>query len=286
MDENTQTLSDFKDRARADWDAVAAGWRRRDALLRRGTGPATERMLELARVSSGNQVLDVASGTGEPAISVAQRVGESGRAIGTDLSDDMLLVAREKANAAGLGNIEFHCIDGETLAFPPETFDAVTIRWGLMFMQEPWACLASCHRALKQGGRIAIACWAAPERNPFLTLPRQILESYLDVPNPPLGEPGAFAFANPVRLHSLLKSSGFKNIEIEEMELDVLEVADGQAYWDVLSDLSAPVQDLVAQLSESERNEYISAVIAAADLLRTGDTLRMKGTTWIAAGQR
>ena len=286
MKENTQTLSDFKDRTRADWDAAAAGWRRRDALLRRGLGPATERMLELAKISPGKQVLDIASGTGEPAISAAQRVGESGKVIATDLSDDMLLIAREKATAAGLGNIEFRCIDAETLAFPAKSFDAVTIRWGLMFMQEPWACLASCHRMLKLGGRIAIACWAAPELNPFLALPRQILANYMDVPTPPPDAPGTFAFANPIRLHNFLKTTGFKNIEIEELELEVLEVADGHAYWEVLSDLSASVQEQVAQLREPERKEYISKLIAAADQLRSSDVLRMKGTTWIASGQR
>ena len=147
--------SELKERERNNWASAADGWRRRDGLLRRGAAPVTERMLELSGISSGSRLLDIASGTGEPAISAAQIVGVAGKVIGIDLVDEMLAVAREKAAKAGLGNIEFHCIDAETLDFTAGSFDAVTIRWGLMFMPEPMACLAAAHKALKPDGREA-----------------------------------------------------------------------------------------------------------------------------------
>ena len=124
--------SELKERERNNWRSDAEGWRRRDELLRKGAASVTKRMLELSGISPGSRLLDIASGTGEPAISAAQIVGESGRVIGTDLAEEMLAVAREKILQTGLGNIEFHCIDAETLDFAAGSFDAATIRWGLM----------------------------------------------------------------------------------------------------------------------------------------------------------
>ncbi|GBE07150.1 ubiquinone/menaquinone biosynthesis C-methyltransferase UbiE [bacterium BMS3Abin11] len=275
--------SELKERERSNWTSAAEGWRRRDELLRKGGEPVTERMLELSGISSGSRLLDIASGTGEPAISAAQIVGESGKVIGTDLVDEMLAVAREKIGKMNLGNIEFHCIDAETLDFTTGSFDAVTIRWGLMFMPEPQACLAAAHKALKQNGHISLACWAAPEKNPFVGVLIKTLSKYMDIPAPPPGTPGIFAFSDSERLQDVLTSAGFRNIVLEEMAIDVIEVDDGRAYWEAISDLAAPVMALVRQLEESVRSDYIDEVIKVADAMKQGETLRMRGTTWIVS---
>lgn len=278
--------SELKERERHNWASAAEGWRRRDDLLRKGAAPVTKRMLELSGISSGSRLLDIASGTGEPAISAAKIVGESGKVIGTDLVDEMLAVAREKTAKENLGNIEFRCIDAEALEFTEASFDAVTIRWGLMFMPEPQVCLAAAHKALKQNGRISLACWAAPEKNPFVGVLITTLSKYMDMPVPAPGTPGIFAFADPERLQDVLASAGFRNIILEEMVIDVVEVDDGRAYWEAMSDLAAPVMALVRQLGDSVRSDYIDDVIKAADALKQGETLRMRGTTWIASADK
>ena len=127
---------EIKDREHRTWSGVAAGWRKNDEQLRQNADPVTQRMLELAGLAEGHWVLDIASGTGEPAIPAAHRVGPSGKVVGTDLVDEMLTIAREKARQQNIKNIEFHCVDGDTLAFDPDSFHAATSRWGLMFMPE------------------------------------------------------------------------------------------------------------------------------------------------------
>jgi len=276
----------MKARERNTWASVAGGWRRRDALLRKGAAPVGERMLELARIRRGHRVLDIASGTGEPAISAAHIVGDTGSVIGTDLVEDMLAFAREKAAAANLSNIEFRCVDGEELEFPPSSFDAVTIRWGLMFMPEPGECLGRAHRMLKEGGRVVVACWAEPERNPFVSLVMKVLAQYMDIPKPPPDAPGIFAFADADRLTGVMKSAGFDDVRIEEMEIDVIEVDSGGAYWEAISDLAGPVMVFVNQLDEKTRGRFVSHVIDAANEFMAGGSLRMRGTTWIASGTR
>ena len=277
---------DFKARERDAWASVADGWMRRDELLRRGAESVTRRMLELAGITTGHQVLDIASGTGEPSISAALLTGSSGKVIGTDLTEEMLAYAREKAGQAGVSNIEFRCVDGETLDLPANSFDAVTIRWGLMFMPEPVACLQQAHGVMKETARIVIACWSAPDKNPFVGLLMQSLGEYMDIPKPPAGTPGIFALADPERLHATIAAAGFVDITLEELEIDVLNVPDGQAYWEAISDLAAPVMILVNQLDDNSREAYIKDVIDAANLCRQGESLCMRGTTWIAAAAK
>lgn len=277
---------DLKERERSTWASVAEGWRRRDALLTKGAAPVTHRMLELAGIEAGHHVLDVASGLGEPAITAAAIVGEAGRIIGTDLVEDMVRFATEKAAKAELTNIIFHCIDGEMLDFEPASFDAVTLRWGLMFMPEPEVCLGHVYKMLKPGGRISLATWAAPDQNPFVSVLMQTLGQHMELPKPPPGTPGIFALADPNRLRSVIQSAGFNNIEIEAMEIDVIEVEDGQTYWDAMSDLAGPVMVLVNTLDEITRAAFIADVIKAAEVMIDGDTLRARGTTWIASATR
>ncbi len=280
---NNDTL---KQRERDTWASAADGWRRRDELLCKGAAPVTHRMLELAGITAGHQVLDIASGTGEPSLSAARLAGGRGKVIGTDLTEEMLAYAREKAIEAGLTNIEYQCIDGETLAFPANSFDAVTIRWGLMFMPEPVTCLQQAHTMMKKDARITAACWAAPEKNPFVGVLIQTLGKYMELPKPPPGTPGIFALADPEQLRKIFEAAGFRDITLEELEISVLEVADGQGYWDAISDLAAPVMTLVKQLDDTTRERFIDDVISTADALRQGDTLRMRGTTWIAAASK
>ncbi len=283
---NSLNKAELKERERKTWVSVAEGWRRRDELLRKGAAPVTERMLELARISAGHWVLDIASGTGEPAISAAHKTGATGKVIGTDLVEEMLAFAREKASQANLKNIEFRCVDGEELEFEPDTFDAVTIRWGLMFMPEPEACLRRVCQMLKEGGRIVIACWAAPERNPFISVVMKSLEKYMEMPKPPPGTPGIFAFADPDRLRGVMGSTGFGDVQIEELEVDFIEVESGAAYWEAMEDLAGPITMLVNQLDDETRAAFVRDVIETADALKSGDTLCMHGTTWIASGTR
>ena len=248
--------------------------------------PITQRMLELAEISAGSKLLDIASGTGEPAISAAKIVGASGKVVGTDLVDEMLEVAREKSIQAELSNIEFLCVDGESLEYADDSFDAVTLRWGLMFMPEPLKCLAAAHKALKSNGRISLACWCELDKNPFLSVLINTLSKFRDIPAPAAKTPGIFAFADPQRIENVLSGAGFKNIKLEEVQIDVLEVADGKAYWEAISDLAAPIMALINELDESLRAAFIEELIQVADKLKQGETLCLSGTTWIASAAK
>ena len=144
----TQAKQDIIDREYKTWSSVAKGWKKHDERLKQSGEPVTQRLIELAAIKAGHRVLDIASGTGEPAIPMAQLVGETGFVVGTDLSDDMLTVARDKARQLNITNIEFHRVDGEILAFDPESFNATTMRF-----DDRFALIQSDAHAFFLGGR-------------------------------------------------------------------------------------------------------------------------------------
>jgi len=266
------------------WTSVAAGWRTHDPLIVKATTPVTQRMLQLAGVRPGSRVLDIAAGTGEPAIPAARMASPGGSVIATDFSTDMLAVAREKAARAGVTNVEFRQVDGEALDFADGTFDAVTIRFGLMFMPEPETCLGAVHRVLRPGGRVALATWASPDKNAWASIVAGILSKLANVPAPKPGAPGLFAFADPSRLTASLERAGFRDVKVEPVDVPIADHDSPAQYLAFLLDIAGPLAVLWSQLTPEQQNEAqarISGQITGAD-----GRVNMTGVAWVAAGQK
>jgi enediyne biosynthesis protein CalE5 len=275
-----------KDAQHQSWTAVAPGWKKYDQVLVESAAPAAERILDRAGVRAGMRVLDVASGTGEPALRAAKRVGPSGSVLGTDFVEPMLAFAREKAAAQGLQNVEFRCVDGETFDVPAGSFDAATIRWGIMFMPDAVACLRQVHRALKPGAHVAVACWASPEQNPWASVPAKLLMKAAEVPPPTPGAPGMFAYADPKRIESTLAEAGFASITVEPVELTMADFDSASEYWTYTRALAGPVAALFAKLSPEKQASVTSEILAEIDRLSPGGRTVLRGVTWVGAGQK
>ena len=256
----------IKEAQRTQWGRAAAGWRKHDERFRRVTAPVTQRLLEAAGVAPGQRVLDIACGTGEPALPAARIVGPAGHVLATDLAPEMLEVARERAEAQGIGNVEFRLADGEELDVEAEAFDAATCRWGIMFMPEPLRCLGQLFRALRSGGRVAFAAWGSPDRNPFITLPAGILRKYHPGPLPdPTAPGGVFSFANGERLQSVLAEAGFGDVRVEGLELPMAEFDSGEEYLRYQLDIAGPLATLFGQLpAEVQATAAREVAVAAA----------------------
>ncbi len=276
----------IKAREHATWTATAPGWRKHDDLVTRGTAVASERLLDLAGVAAGTRLLDLASGTGEPALTAARRVGPEGYVLGTDLTEGMLAFAREKAERQGLSHVEFRVCDAEQLEVEEGSFDAVTCRWGLMFMPDPVGALRRARAALRPGGRPAVATWAEPERVPFASLPLSVIRQHVDVPTPPPGAPGIFAFADRERLRSAMQEAGFDEVTVEEVDVPMVEVDSGAAYWQVMRELAGPITALLRTLPEDTQRAVEEAIGQAAEARREGDKVRVGGVSWVASGRK
>lgn len=273
----------IKEREHKTWTYVAPGWRKHDARLVEISTPVTERMLELARIKDGHQVLDLACGTGEPALAAAARVGQ-GKVFALDFVEEMLEFAREKSAARGLRNIEFQRADAEELHFPDNTFHAVTIRWGLMFMPEPLVCVKKAYRVLKPGGHFVAACWAGPTDNPWASLPMGIIRRELGIEPPPPGSPGLFAFADSARLESVLHEAGFHHVTVEPVTVRMADFDTGADYFNWTYELAGPLAMLFNQIPK-DRQQQVRAEIERAVTGPDGRVV-LNGITWVAHGEK
>lgn len=235
----------FKDSQRSEWHAAAEGWHRWHDVLEAPEGgqAQTDKLLELARIGPGDEVLDVATGCGEPGLTIARAVQPGGRVVCTDLATDMLAYARQRAEAAGLDNVELVEGDAETLAFDRERFDAITCRHGLQFLVDVPGTLRRYHGFLKPGGRLAAMVWGPPSAVGFArALP--VILAELELPAPPTDRPGIFALADAGVLAGHVEAAGFGEVQTGTLTV-VYETDSPRAWTQLVRDISPPIANLV-----------------------------------------
>lgn len=185
-------------------------------MIERYWSEISETMLERVGIARGMHVLDVATGHGEPALRAAHGVGPDGRVVGTDLSPEMIEVARVRAARAGLDNVAFIAQDAERLAAGTACYDVAVSRNSLMFMPDPSAALAGMNGALRPGGSACVAVVGRPDTQPQWTLTVEALTRTLGVEPPPpgkVGEPGVYAVSDLDLLARLFSEAGFNSVD-------------------------------------------------------------------------
>ena len=147
-------------------------------------GESTQRLCKRAGITVGMRVLEIGSGAGDVALTLAELVGPTGQVVGVDINPNILDTARQRATDAGTRNLEFIAGDARTLTFP-EKFDAIVGRFVLMYMADPAAAFATLITHLKPGG---IAAFQEPEYtlypaflHPNTPLMNQLITWILDV---------------------------------------------------------------------------------------------------------
>jgi len=207
----------YKITTREQWQQAAEAWHRWKGLLEEWLGPATQRMLDLAHVSRGDRVLDVAAGAGGQTVAAAVRVGPSGRVLATDIAPRILEYAAQEAERAGLGNVEARTMDGENPDVPEESFDVVLSRVGLIYFPNRDQALCNLRRTLRPGGRIAAVTYSTAENNAFFSVPVSIIRRRANLGQPEPGQPGPFSLGGPGMIEDAFAKAGFRNIRVERM---------------------------------------------------------------------
>jgi ubiquinone/menaquinone biosynthesis C-methylase UbiE len=281
-------VSAIKQQQREQWGRAATGWKKHDSRLTGQTALVSQKLLELAGVAPGGRVLDVACGTGEPAIPAAKAVGAAGYVLATDMAAEMIEVAREKAAAESLSNIEFRLVDGEELDVPPESFDAVTCRWGMMFMPEPLRFLHQARQALKSDGRVALSVWGPPDRNPFIALPMGIVRKhYHGPPLPDAAAPGGiFSFADERKLQFVFEQAAFQNIRIDRLDVPMAVFDNGKEYLKYMRDIAGPLATLLNQLPAKTRKAVEDEIVKSASQGSADGKVSLSGYTLLASARK
>ncbi|HJT46583.1 MAG TPA: class I SAM-dependent methyltransferase [Nitrososphaeraceae archaeon] len=265
----------FKTEQRQRWDSVAEGWKEWWQTVEFAAQKVSDRLVELAQIKPGQKVLDIATGIGEPAVTAAKRLfpdyanktGDNsndnrnrGHVLATDISSEMLTIAKQRATELGLQDIiEFKEADAEMLELSYSMFDAVLCRWGLMFMPNLNNTLSMILRALLPGGRLACAVWAEASKVPFISFPMNIVMHELNVPPIPLGAPGAFALADIGILQNSLSQVGFTNIQYERLNV-TFEFPRVEDYINYTKDIGSMIKIMLSKES-AERQEEIWDIV-------------------------
>lgn len=263
-------LDDYRERSLETWDKMAPGWEDRNEWMIGVTGRVNEWIVGKADPQPGQTVLDIAAGPGDLGFRVAERVGDGGRVLSTDFSPEMVSVARRLGDGQGLTNVEYRVLDAERMDLEDDSVDAVVCRWGYMLMADPATALKETRRVLRDGGSLAYAVWAPPERNAWAGLPAATLVERGHMPPPEPGAPGIFAMADPESIGSLTTGAGFAEPQIEQIEFD-FRYADADDLWDALVRLAGPLAAAIENLPEDERRATREAIEETVAPFRADD---------------
>jgi ubiquinone/menaquinone biosynthesis C-methylase UbiE len=270
---------------RQDWNRVARGWEKWDRLFDEQASYLNHRLVGDARIRHGYTVLDLGSGTGYPALLAAQTVGASGSVTGIDLAGDMLAVAERKSRRLGLTNATFRTGDATTLPFDGASFDAVTSRFCLMFLPDVPKAAGEIVRVLKPGRWFAGMVWSAAERNPSIGLSMTAIRQVIDLPPPDPTAPGIFRLAKAGELAGMLEVAGLAEVSDQEF-LGEWSYESAEQYYTSLTEIAAPVQNLMAGFSDSQRQHVKGLILQAASHYRERDRITFPIAVRVVAGRK
>ena len=260
MVSSTFDTNSFKMAQREGWDSVAGGCKEWWMPIEKGAQKLSQRLIELADIKSGQRILDVATGIGEPSMSAAKVVGPSGYVLATDISRQMLDIARERAAFLRLQDIiEFKESDAENLDLANSSFDAALCRWGLMLLPNLDAAIGKIYSSLVSGGRLAAAVWADAPKVPIISLATRIIGSQVQMPALP-STPNPFSLADTNKLENSLARAGFRDIHIDTV-IVTFEFESGEEYYRYCQAVSNSARIALSKETE-ERKEDVWRKVA------------------------
>jgi ubiquinone/menaquinone biosynthesis C-methylase UbiE len=239
-------LVQIRERQKEMWNRFSPGWKKWDDLTMNFLKPIGDEIIYLIKPKDVDVVLDVASGTGEPGLTIATKL-KGGIVVLTDLAEGMLEVARKNAARRGIKNLKIITCDASELPFPDNSLDSISCRLGFMFFPDILLATKEMVRVLKPGGRIATAVWNVPEKNLWATTILSIINKYIQSAPPIPGAPGLFRCAEKGFITDLFMKAGLKNISEKEVN-GKLNVGNRETYWNFMTEVVAPV---VAALSNA-----------------------------------
>jgi len=273
---HAQTTEELRRERREIAEAIAPGWERRRADVERFAAPVREWLLGELGPGAGETVLELACGVGETGFEAARALGDDGHLISTDFSAGMLDAARRRGAELGVANAEYRMMDAEQIELDDDAVDGVLCRFGYMLMADPAKALAETRRVLRERGRLVLAVWGPPERNPYFTAVVLALVEAGHMPMPDPGEPGVFALAGAERTEALLGASGFGAVRIEEVAVN-FALADVEGYLGFVADTAGPIGLALQRISEGDRGEVTARCQEALQRFATEDGLSIPG---------
>lgn len=277
-------LEEIREQQKAAWNKFSSGWKKWDDLTMDFLKPMGNEIIRLLTLKDTDVVLDIASGTGEPGLTIASAV-HNGKVIMTDLAEDMLEIARENAARRNIKNIETIVCDVCELPFADNTFDAISCRFGFMFFPDMLIAANEMVRVLKPGGKLATSVWNVPEKNFWVTVTMEAINRNIDMPVPPAGSPGMFRCAKDGLISDLFLLAGLKNISQKEV-VSQLNSKTADTYWSMMTEVAAPVAAGLGKADEITREKIKREVYQALDQQYPDGNIVIDASALVISGEK
>jgi SAM-dependent methyltransferase len=278
------SADEIRDVQRATWAGLSAGWDKWDSVIMDQLGPVGAAIIEGLDIAEDHQSLDIASGTGEPGLSIA-KLSPNGRVVLTDLVPEMLDIAARRASAQGVANVETQVCNADDLPFDDATFDSVSVRFGYMFFPDVARATAEFARVLKPGGRLCSSVWIKPEENAWTTIAMQAIATEAIVAPPDKDAPNMFRCAAPGYVGALYEGAGLRDIAEWDVGVELVTRSPEQ-YWQMISEHVSLAVAALQQVDEPARERIRAHAIAKVSAFAKDGEVRVPGLARCIVGTK
>jgi SAM-dependent methyltransferase len=278
------SADEIRDVQRATWAELSTGWEKWDSVIMDQLGPVGAAIIESLDIADDHQHLDIASGTGEPGLSIA-RLLPKGRVVLTDLVAEMLDIAARRAKTQGIANIETKVCSADDLPFNDATFDSVSVRFGYMYFPDVAMATAEFARVLKPGGRLCSSVWVKPEANPWTAIAMRAIATETVVAPPDRDVPNMFRCAAPGYVSALYEVAGLR--DVVEWDVDVaLVTRSPEQYWEIISEHVSPVVTALQQIDIPARERIQANAITRVSAFENDGIVQVPGVARCIVGTK
>jgi ubiquinone/menaquinone biosynthesis C-methylase UbiE len=268
------------------WSGVAPFWEKYRPIIRQMFAPVTHALVEDGLIGSGQSVLDIATGPGEPALTIASVVGPEGKVFGIDPVPEMVEAARKEADRLGFKNAQFEVAPADPLPFSADNFDAAVSRFGVMFFPSPVDAVREMLRVLKPGGKLALAVWHLAENNPFFYTLSRVIGQYVDFPPPAPDAPEPFRFANPGMLRDILGEAGALAPCERLLQFTIAAPISVEDFWTLRMEMSETLRQKASMLSLEQLTEVKRLALEALRHYSAGNRMSFPAEVLIVSGSK
>jgi SAM-dependent methyltransferase len=277
-------MNDGRRSQRELWNERARAWERWEPALMNGLAAVNPLLFRALDLKPGQRVLDLGSGTGDPALALAQWVGPRGRVLGIDNSNAMLAVAKRRARILGLRNLTLR--SGDMNRFRPlhRRFHRAAARYSLMFADDIAAVLRALRSSLVPGGILAAAVWGPAELNPAVSLREEAALPFRSEPPPdPERTPNPMRLARRGLLAGLFIQAGFRDVRDEAAPVATV-YSDLEEFAQI--QVGSSLAELYESLGAADRRRLQARLVSRFRRFQAGPVVRVPAHAWVVSGKR
>lgn len=257
-------------------------WKAKSAAMGQAV---TEALVEYSQPQAGMRVLDLASGTGEPAITLAGRVEPQGHVIALDLSADLLEIAAKRARNRGLTNFTTLQSDAHSLPFPENSFDLATSRFGVMFFRDLELALLELLRVLRPEARACFLAWGSFDQ-PYWQSMMGVVHRRVGGPLLSPDDPNPFRYAEHGSLSAILRSAGFRDVKEENQSLPWVWPGPAEEVWEYARSVSVPFRPMLERVPADLWPQIHAEVHEAVNRFSDGQKIAFGASVVLASGKK